>query len=160
MDQNIYIFPNNDILVSLLWINPLPTSFKFNLSTFSLYALRIIKWFSWPWPVVASKYDFTSRKKLKDLSLEAFVARNTNINLNNSIAWQICTFSYVLICFTTSSNDRKCFSWTWRHAVENCSSCWGSCSRWNSEKLLKTVSSSYASLSFLAHFNNRFCDIK
>ena len=57
MDQKNYIFPNNDILVSFLflWINYLATFFNFNSLKFSLYALRIIKWFSQPWLVAACK---------------------------------------------------------------------------------------------------------
>ena len=44
MGQNIYISPNNYILIilSFLWINSVAISFKFNLSTFSLHALGII----------------------------------------------------------------------------------------------------------------------
>ena len=72
-----------------------------------------------------------SRNKLKGLS--KFFAGTTNINLNNSITWEICAFSYLFICFTTSSNDEKSLSLIWRHAVENWWSCCWSCSRWNSE---------------------------
>ena len=49
----------------------------------------------------------TSCNKLKELAIEAFVAGNANINLNNSITWEICAFSYVFIYLTTPSNDGK-----------------------------------------------------